>query len=137
MINPNFIFDQQATPQIEFAEMGDQYKLTKDISIHIGITGHQIKTEYIELDPNGLLTLKMGFIWDGATGVFDTKLMLASAVHDALYRLMRRQLLSIDYRKQADKIFREISKVKNSWVKSLILYWGVRWFGGRHAEPQA
>lgn len=55
----------------------------------------EIKTKWIALDRNGLLTIIEGYAWDGASGpTIDTKSsMRGGLVHDALFQLMRFGLL--------------------------------------------
>ena len=64
-----------------------------------------IKTEFIDLDAYGVLTIRHPFPWDGASGpTWDTpNAKRASAVHDALYWLMRMGYIP-DAREKADKI---------------------------------
>lgn len=55
--------------------------------------------DFIELDTNGILTVKQGYRWDGATnGVVDAiHNHRSSMVHDVFYDLMRLELLARDY----------------------------------------
>jgi len=58
----------------------------------------------------GVLTLKKGMKWDGASGpAIDTPtFMRGSAVHDTLYYFIRAKLLPLSARKKADKALRRI-----------------------------
>lgn len=58
----------------------------------------------------GLLTVRAGYCWDGASGpTFDTKnTFTASLIHDALYQLMRENALERTHRERADRILYEI-----------------------------
>lgn len=77
------------------------------------ITGHHIVTEYIKLLPSGLLFIKKGYAWDGATFFPDIKsIMTASLIHDALYQLMREKLLPQSKREAADIELIKICKKK-------------------------
>jgi len=60
----------------------------------------------IELDGD-ILRLRAGFGWDGASGpAVDTKdILRASAVHDALWDLMKQGLLDSRYKKAVDSEF--------------------------------
>ena len=64
-----------------------------------------IFTDYISLGTDGVLMIKRGYAWDGASGpTYDTKsCMRASLVHDALYQLIREGHLSPNHRKDADE----------------------------------
>ncbi len=108
---------------------GYKYQLAEDYSMQLPILGLSVNTNYIDLDEQGLLTIKEGYAWDGPSGpAIDTKnFMRAAMVHDALYQLMRKFHLSIRHRKDADQIMRKIcledgmSKIRAWWC-----YVGVR-----------
>ena len=93
---------------------------------------------FIKITKDGMLTIKKGYAWDGPSGpTFDTKnFMIGSLVHDALYQLIREKKISLDQRKQADEILKEIcidsgmSKIRAGWV-----FLGVYWFGKSAAKP--
>ena len=65
-----------------------------------------IQVDYLVLKSGGLLQLDKGYVSDGPSGpTIDTKNSIRGAfVHDALYRLMRRGLLDLSYRKYADEL---------------------------------
>ena len=90
---------------------GYKYQLAEDYQIQTTIYPKgDIITEYISLTMQGLLTVKEGYSWDGASGpTIDTKSsMRAGLVHDALYQLMRQELISQTCRKIADEMLRDI-----------------------------
>ena len=91
---------------------GYKHQLFEDYDIHIDIFPPvDIYTKYINLTTEGLLFIKLGYAWDGASGpTFDTpSSMRGSLVHDALYQLMRLGVLDYKvHRKRADEILREI-----------------------------
>lgn len=90
---------------------GYKYQLVEDYHIKIGIYPEEhIKTKFIELTTDGLLTIRHGYACDGPSGpTIDTKTFMRGAfVHDALYQLMRMGLLSIVWRRQADKELRRL-----------------------------
>lgn len=78
----------------------------------------------LRITAKGKLTIKKGYTWDGPSGpTFDTKtFMRGSLVHDALYQLMREEILPNSARKRADEILRNIcledgmSKARAWWV---------------------
>jgi uncharacterized protein DUF1353 len=124
---------------IQYRE-GYKYQLAADYRTEIEIRVAQpIVTEYILLDRDGWLMIRKGYAWDGPSGpTIDTKnFMRGSLVHDALYQLMRLDLLDHDtYRDDADRILRRIcledgmSPLRAHWV-----YVGVRFGGGPSADP--
>jgi hypothetical protein len=81
------------------------------------------------------ITLKQGFKWDGATGISDKGLVLASAIHDALYHIIKKKDIQGQEFKAlkdfADNTFRDVAlEVGNTKLKSNIIFKGVQWFGG-------
>lgn len=92
----------------------------------------------ITLDANGLLTIRKGYAWDGPSGpTIDTpNFMRGSLVHDALYQLMREEMIGQEHREYSDELLRGIcledgmSKIRAWWV-----YQGVRLGGASSAAP--
>ena len=80
--------------------------------------------EILALRPNGT-AFKKTVLWQ--------KAHYASLVHDALYQYLH--LIPIA-KAQADRLFREmlIDAGITPWTAT-IYYWGVRFFGGRGAQP--
>lgn len=95
--------------QIKYTS-GYKYQLAEDYSIQTVITGYEISAPFICLHMDGLLTIKKGYAWDGASGpTIDTKSSMRGAlVHDALYQLMRADLIGQHNRKYADAYLRDI-----------------------------
>lgn len=94
-------------PSIIRYRTGYKYQLAADYRIRIRIAVKEaIKTEFIELDLDGNLLIRSGYAWDGPSGpTMDTKNSLrGSLVHDALYQLMRMELLGQECRQDADDI---------------------------------
>lgn len=114
---------------------GYKYQLAEDYQVAISIKPAEfIRTPYIRLDIDGMLTVCEGYAWDGPSGpTVDTKnFMRGSLVHDALYQLMRERHLDPEkLRNAADLILQTIcledgmSSVRAWWV-----YQGVRFGGG-------
>ena len=95
-----------------------------------------IITEYINMSQDGLLIIKMGYVWDGASGpTIDTKnTMVPSLIHDALYQLMRGNYLDRKWRKRADEILYEALRERGMWkVRAKTWYRMVR----RHASKSS
>ena len=101
-----------------------KYQLIKDYELIISIKGKSIVSSFIELYSDGCLIIKNGYAWDGPSGpTIDTlNFMRGSIVHDALYQLMRMELLDSSCRKSADKILKQIcledgmSKIRAGYV---------------------
>jgi hypothetical protein len=86
---------------------GYKYQLAVDYTLNVGVYPvNDVKTDFIELTSHGLLTIRAGYAWDGASGpTVDTKSsMRGSLVHDALYQLMRMNLLEHSWRGKADDV---------------------------------
>jgi len=105
---------------------GYKYQLHKDEVIEIPIyQDHLIESDFIELTSKGVLTVKKGYAWDGASSVaWDTKnIMTPSLAHDALYQLMRERKLPHSFWKRCDYIFemlclnRDMWKVRAAWLR--------------------
>ena len=125
--------------KIEY-KSGYNYQLTKTYTIQTNIKPPKaIKTKYASLSLDGILTVEEGYAWDGATDAFDTiTFMRGSLVHDALYGLMRMELLDATiYRIQADKLLRDICLEDGMWgAKADLAYALVRKFGAKAAMRQ-
>ena len=96
-----------------------------------------VDTEFITMTADGQITVKAGYVWDGASGpTFDTKnTFTASLIHDALYQLMREGLLDRKWRKRADKILYEILRSRGMWkFRAKLWYRAVRASAGPAAE---
>lgn len=98
-----------------------------------------INTDYIALDMNGNLSISGGYAWDGPSGpTIDTKnFMRGSLAHDALYQLMREELLDHNqYREAADRLLQSLCKEDGMWaLRAWWVYLGVRIFGDPSADP--
>lgn len=92
----------------------------------------------IVLDANGLLTIKKGYAWDGPSGpTVDTpNFMRGSLVHDALYQIMREQLIPQEHREYADQLLRKICLEDGmSAFRAWVVFQGVRIAGASSAAP--
>ncbi len=112
-----------------------KYQLMKTISIKLDINiPESVNTPFIRLGRTGKLTVKKGYSWDGASGptIDSSKTKRASLVHDALYQLMREELLDESWRKYADTVLRELLITDDMWgPRASTWYRMVRWFGGK------
>ncbi|MFA5422433.1 MAG: DUF1353 domain-containing protein [Phycisphaerae bacterium] len=115
-----------------------KYQLKDDYQFDTGIKKAWAESEYVSLS-FGLLTIKAGYCWNGASGgVFDTVTNhRAALVHDALYQLMGLGKLSRRHRKAADKIYRRICREDGmSWPRRQFHYYVLRLAGGIYARPE-
>jgi len=84
---------------------GYKYQLDFSYSVRTPICPTKdVHCEFVSLTRDGLLTVEEGYAWDGASGpTIDTaSSMRGSLVHDALYQLMRQNLLPHTCRPAAD-----------------------------------
>lgn len=119
---------------------GYKYQLDADYSVLVEIKpGTPIVTEYIQLDADGVLSIKEGYAWDGPSGpTIDTSnFMRGSLIHDALYQLMREGKLDHNtWREAADRELQRACKEDGmSPFRSWYVYHGVRLFGDPSADP--
>ena len=112
---------------------GYKYQLCAAFVIGVAIRPPvAVRNQFIELTPDGTLTILSGYAWDGPSGpTFDTRnFMRGSLVHDALYQLIGDGLLPLSDRAAADLELRRIcledgmSAIRAWWV-----YRAVRIFG--------
>ncbi len=79
--------------------------------------GRTLKTDWITLQPDGTLTLEAGYAWDGPSGpAVDTPNSLrGSAIHDALYQLMKLGLLDMKWFDESNREFLRWLKKDGMW----------------------
>ena len=113
-----------------------KYVLAQDYELRdTGIQPPQniVHRNLIYLSTTGELTIKAGYGWDGATGAIDTEsIMRASLVHDALYELLRHDLLlpKDNYRLLADNLLWRICLDDDMFAfRANGIYWTVRLVG--------
>jgi hypothetical protein len=119
---------------------GYKHQLFEDYEVQTDIFPPvDIYTKHINLTTEGLLFIKQGYAWDGASGpTFDTKSsMRGSLVHDALYQLMRMGLLAFMWRYVIDKLLQTIC-VEDGMYRWRAWAWfkAVRWAAGSFALPE-
>ena len=124
--------------QIQYYD-GYKYQLAADYSIKVPITGFSTSNRYIRLVPDGTLTIREDYAWDGPSGpTADTPdSMRASLVHDALYQLMRDgSIPEATFRPIADEVFHQILLEDGMLpLRAALWYKGVRMFGEPYANP--
>lgn len=96
---------------------GYKYQLEETITFLVPIySPSTIELDYLQLEPNGTLTIKKGYAWNGADVVIDSKnVIVPSLVHDALYQLMRNKKLPHYYWKVADLTFYNLCLSRGMW----------------------
>ena len=130
---------------MKFKRIGHyKYELTEDFSASTSILHHRLNNaprpgveSFVILSTNGLLSLRKGYAWDGASGpAMDTEsIMRGALVHDGLYQLMREGGLPLSYRKPADKLLRKMCREDGMfWLRAWWVYWTVRIFGKEAAS---
>ena len=119
---------------------GYKYQLNSEYDSYIPVRPDtDILTEYIRLFKNGRLIIDRGYAWDGPSGpTIDTKnFMRGSLVHDALYQLIRMELLPQDKRSHADDLLQKMCK--EDGMSSIRAWWvrlGVGLGGAAAADPK-
>lgn len=111
---------------------GYKYQLFETEHFETDIKGFILRTDWIQLRKDGFLTIHKGYAWDGPSGpTLDTEsFMRGSLLHDALYELLRKDLLPSTYKETADKLLIKIcmedgmSRFRRWWV-----YEGLSIFG--------
>lgn len=109
---------------------GYKYQLAQPYSLAIPIYP---KTDIVhplfELTTKGQLTILYGYAWDGPSGpTRDTpSSMRGSLVHDVLYQMMRMQLLTLEWRDEADQLFWRLLQEDGMWRwRAWLWWWAVR-----------
>ena len=119
-------------PYIKYRS-GYKYQLVEEHQVKVGVLPkNDIKTDFIELSTEGMLIIKKGYAWDGPSGpTIDTpNFMRGSLVHDALYQLLRNELIDEEWRDEADEELRRICcedgmpKICAGWVYIAVRKWG-------------
>ena len=119
---------------------GYKYQLAEDEVFYTNIKcGKDITTQFITLDRQGVLIVKSGYAWDGASGpTIDTiTAMRGPCAHDALYQLIRMgELQKID-RQAADNFMYQCLIEDGMW-KLRATFWRreVKKFASFAADPK-
>ena len=87
----------RSTPQITYKD-GYKYQLKDTAVFYTSVCPENIiNTPFIQLSLDGVMVVKRGYAWDGATFFPDFDWIIrGSMVHDALLQLMREGLLPQD-----------------------------------------
>lgn len=143
-------------PTIHYRE-GYKYQLTQPLVVDIAIhPRHDIVTEYASLTAKGKLTIRQGYAWDGPSGPCKwlselpligwlyrafmlPQILPASAIHDALFWLMRWGYLDpVIHFTPANKIMRWTCMADGTtWVRAWWIYQGLQWFSHTAASSRS
>lgn len=126
---------------MRFEELPDGYnRLLEDQRVLIDIPVNTV-TMNISLH-DGTLTVFEGFMWDGASGptIDSVATQRAALFHDALYLLMRKGLIGQEYKKEADKLLRDLMvedrRTPLGFIRAWYFYAGVAAFGGSSCKVE-
>lgn len=120
---------------------GYKYQLAEDyvVSTGIGLKADSGDHDFLSMTADGWLTVREGYAWDGPSGwTVDTKSsMRGSLVHDALYQLMREDLIPMSCRPAADELLYKICVEDGMWGwRAWLWLKAVRGFAGGAAMPE-
>lgn len=119
---------------------GYKYQLAAAVNIQTRLRPLlAINTPFLALSITGRLLIRPGYAWDGPSGpTFDTKSsMRGSLVHDALYQLLRAELLPASDRALADKELYRLCVEDKMWKwRAKLWLREVRKFAGSAADPK-
>jgi len=125
-------------PLRRFRLFRNKYKLLVQYSTQTKILGYNIDTCYIKLTPDGILTLRVGYEWDGPSGIsVDTEnFMRGSLGHDPGYKLLRLGLLPYWAKAEFDsKLFKDCRKDGMSKFRASYVFKAVNKHGDSSALP--
>lgn len=117
---------------------GAKYVLTASYLVGTGVLDHTARTEFIDLTPDGVIVVSAGYAWDGPSGpTFDTlSFMRGSLVHDAIYQLIRMELIPPEEKAQADNLLRSFCRADGMGkMRAWYVYNAVRFMSGDAAKP--
>lgn len=124
-----------------YYKSGYKYQLCALYSVGVSIKPkNDIVTDYVQLTKEGLLTIVKGYAWDGPSGpvVDAVEFMRASLVHDALYQLIRLELLLPEYKELADlELLRICREDGMSRLYSYLAYLVVKVCGYIYCDPSS
>jgi len=104
---------------IEYTRVTYKYQLRKtlvhELTTPILTAGISVGNDFVQLQ-DGVLTIKCGYAWDGASGpTIDTQsTMMASLIHDAGYQLMREGWLHWRYKELFDEELKQVMLQKGA-----------------------
>ena len=119
---------------------GYKYQLTEQLLFETDIRpGRNVRSRWVELDKCGILRVREGFAWDGASGpVFDRLAnMRGGCIHDALYYLMRNGHIPRNLWRAADLEYAKALREDGAWrITVAVDLFGLKLAAGRAAHPR-
>ena len=121
---------------------GFLYQLVEDIYIETPLTVVNpwvIDTTFISLHPNGVMIIRAGYAWDGASGptLNTDNSMVPSLFHDAAAQLMRQGLLPQEMLSSVTAHFDYMVKARGmSWLRRKMWQRGLWLTAGSFANPE-
>lgn len=99
-------------PKVVYYHKGYKYQLASNYSIATNIRGFNVEHDFFQLSDNGILLIKYGYAWDGASGpAIDTKnFMRGSLVHDVGCQMIATGLIPSTTQILWDRLLVEICK---------------------------
>jgi hypothetical protein len=119
---------------------GYKYQVTRDCTIQTKVVGYDIDTPHSRLTPDGKLTAKDGYSWNGASGpTFDTKSTMRPALfHDIGYQLIRLGFIEVKWKEYFDQLLHDLMMEDGAWKWRADYYqWAVLKFGAGSCKPSA
>ena len=117
-----------------------KYENAEDVILSTGLkTEHYYNSPFLLMSCNGILTIRPGYRWDGASAIaIDTaNIMLPSLVHDALYQLIREGVLKPDDRQRCDKIMYELNIERGmAKIRASSIYYALRAGGAKATKSR-
>lgn len=115
---------------------GYRYQLADHYAIQTDLRPTQpILTEWVTLDVDGVLVIRSGYAWDGASGptLDGPSSIRPSLVHDVIYQLIGLGHLEASHAKPyADDLFaRLLAEDGMPWWRRACWHRAVQWFGPR------
>lgn len=116
----------QTTRQIKY-ESGYKYQLKETAFFRTSLTtksGEAVKLAFITMSPDGLILVKAGYAWDGASGptVDSDSSMRPSLLHDVICQLMRLGYVDRGYISYANNLFQQMC-VEDGMFQARALIW--------------
>lgn len=119
---------------------GYKYQLCRDYHTTTAIRiDAGVESMFIKLDPDGSLTIKAGYAWDGPSGptIDDRTNMRASISHDAKYQLMREKMIDRLWRNVADhELYQELIDDGMNHIRATLWYLAVNEFAVDETDPE-
>lgn len=130
------------TPECLYREIASAKQLCSEFRFQLRTApGYAAKAGFVSFDAKGRVTVKPGYVWDGASGpTLDTvDSVCGSLLHDVCYELMRLCMLpSLVYKPEADILFYE-RLIEDGMLQYRAWAWyiAVRQFGGASVLPES